>query len=69
MCLLQGQTKVLVTGPWHANRGTYSVLLDGKVTATTLVQNGVLRCFVPGEIIGKFMFAHLEIISSYFRSS
>ena len=45
----QGQTKVLVTGPWHANRGTYTVLLDGKATATTLVQNGVLRCFVPGK--------------------
>ncbi|XP_052821053.1 calmodulin-binding transcription activator 2-like isoform X2 [Mya arenaria] len=45
----EGQTKLLVTGPWHANTGRYSVLMDGKVLATTLVQPGVLRCFVPGH--------------------
>lgn len=53
-----GQTKVLVTGPWHANMGTYAVLLDGKMVATTLVQPGVLRCFVPGHLAGN---ATLEV--------
>ncbi|KAL4220816.1 transcription by RNA polymerase II [Mactra antiquata] len=48
----EGQTKVLVTGPWHSNMGNYSVLLDGKIIATTLVQPGVLRCFVPGHHSG-----------------
>ncbi|XP_052285378.1 calmodulin-binding transcription activator 1-like isoform X3 [Dreissena polymorpha] len=45
----EGQTKLLVTGPWHSNMGTYTVLMDGRVVATTLVQPGVLRCFVPGH--------------------
>jgi len=49
-CHPQGETKLLVTGPWHANQGSYSVLMDGKVMATTLVQPGVLRCLVPGEL-------------------
>ena len=39
---------MLVTGPWHSHSGTYTVLMDGRVIATTLVQPGVLRCFVPG---------------------
>ena len=45
----QGHTKMLVTGPWHSHSGTYTVLMDGRVIATTLVQPGVLRCFVPGK--------------------
>lgn len=43
----EGHTKMLVTGPWHSHSGTYTVLMDGRVIATTLVQPGVLRCFVP----------------------
>ncbi|XP_053379115.1 calmodulin-binding transcription activator 1-like isoform X2 [Mercenaria mercenaria] len=49
----EGQTKVLVTGPWHSNMGNYTVLLDGKIIATTLVQPGVLRCFVPSHQFGR----------------
>lgn len=49
----EGQTKVLVTGPWHSNMGNYSVLLGGKIIATTLVQPGVLRCFVPSHHAGR----------------
>ncbi|KAK3604481.1 hypothetical protein CHS0354_019074 [Potamilus streckersoni] len=45
----EGQTKILVTGPWYSTSSTYSVLLDGKVVGCTLVQPGVLRCFVPAH--------------------
>ena len=42
--------KVLVTGPWTAADKPYEVLFDSYPAPTTLVQNGVLRCFCPGEL-------------------
>ncbi|KAK9886085.1 hypothetical protein WA026_014870 [Henosepilachna vigintioctopunctata] len=47
----EGGVKVLVTGPWHANR-TYCVLFDTFPVPTTLVQSGVLRCYCPAHEAG-----------------
>ena len=52
----QGGCKVLVTGPWHSSssggnnsKSIYNVLIDGVATDTLMVQEGVLRCQVPGK--------------------
>ncbi len=57
---LQGGVKLLVTGPWRqavaaeaataaVTTSRYQVLFDGVPVPTVLVQDGVLRCQVPGE--------------------
>ncbi len=48
----QGGVKLLVTGPWRAGcggGGRYQMLFDGVPVPTVLVQDGVLRCQVPGK--------------------
>lgn len=45
----EGGVKVLVTGPWHSNVSSYTVLFDTFPVPTTLVQSGVLRCYCPGK--------------------
>lgn len=45
--ILQGGVKVLVTGPWYSS-SPYTVLFDTFPVSTTLVQDGVLRCYCPG---------------------
>ena len=47
-CLFQGETKVLVTGPWSSGHN-YQVLIDGLAVSATLIQEGVLRCICPGK--------------------
>jgi calmodulin-binding transcription activator len=44
----EGGVKVLVTGPWHSDTSSYTVLFDTFPVPTTLVQSGVLRCYCPG---------------------
>lgn len=38
----------MVTGPWYSST-PYTVLFDSLPVPTTLVQEGVLRCYCPGE--------------------
>ncbi|XP_039443464.1 uncharacterized protein LOC120423649 isoform X7 [Culex pipiens pallens] len=47
----EGGIKVLVTGPWSAS-SSYTVLFDSFPVPTTLVQNGVLRCYCPAHEVG-----------------
>uniref|UniRef100_A0A1Y1N492 CG-1 domain-containing protein n=1 Tax=Photinus pyralis TaxID=7054 RepID=A0A1Y1N492_PHOPY len=47
----EGGIKVLVTGPWHST-GPYTVLFDTFPVPTTLVQDGVLRCYCPAHEAG-----------------
>ncbi|XP_018318832.1 calmodulin-binding transcription activator 1 isoform X2 [Agrilus planipennis] len=47
----EGGVKVLVTGPWHSS-GPYTVLFDNFPVPTTLVQDGVLRCYCPAHEVG-----------------
>ncbi|KAF5289535.1 hypothetical protein FQR65_LT11810 [Abscondita terminalis] len=47
----EGGIKVLVTGPWHSS-GPYTVLFDTFPVPTTLVQDGVLRCYCPAHEAG-----------------
>lgn len=49
----EGGVKVLVTGPWHSS-GPYTVLFDTFPVPTTLVQDGVLRCYCPGITNNSF---------------
>lgn len=44
-----GGMKVLVAGPWYSSNAQYSIIFDGISVATSLVQNGVLRCFSPAH--------------------
>ena len=46
-CFFQGETKVLVTGPWKSG-SSYQVLVDGIPQPASLVQDGVLRFVCPG---------------------
>ena len=41
--------KVLVAGPWYSSNVQYSIVFDGISVPTSLVQNGVLRCFSPAH--------------------
>ncbi|XP_076306615.1 calmodulin-binding transcription activator 1-like [Tachypleus tridentatus] len=45
----EGGIKVLISGPWDSSNSLYTVLFDGVSVPTTLVQNGVLRCFCPAH--------------------
>ncbi|XP_035787372.1 uncharacterized protein LOC118464251 isoform X3 [Anopheles albimanus] len=47
----EGGIKVLVTGPWSTS-SSYSVLFDSFPVPTTLVQDGVLRCYCPAHEVG-----------------
>ncbi|XP_062553575.1 uncharacterized protein LOC134218497 isoform X5 [Armigeres subalbatus] len=47
----EGGIKVLVTGPW-STASSYTVLFDSFPVPTTLVQNGVLRCYCPAHEVG-----------------
>ncbi|XP_021696358.1 uncharacterized protein LOC5577064 isoform X3 [Aedes aegypti] len=47
----EGGVKVLVTGPWNT-ASSYTVLFDSFPVPTTLVQNGVLRCYCPAHEVG-----------------
>ena len=42
-----GGMKVLVAGPWFSSNLQYTIIFDGISVPTSLVQNGVLRCFSP----------------------
>lgn len=61
----EGGVKVLVTGPWHSS-GPYTVLFDTFPVPTTLVQDGVLRCYCPGRkcISKDFVFIVLLFLIS-----
>ncbi|XP_076315290.1 calmodulin-binding transcription activator 2-like isoform X3 [Tachypleus tridentatus] len=48
----EGGVKVLITGPWDSTTSVYSAIFDGVSVPTTLVQNGVLRCFCPAHETG-----------------
>jgi len=42
---------VLVAGSWSETDGTdYNVLFDSVSVPATLVQQGLLRCYVPGQL-------------------
>lgn len=43
----EGGMKVLVAGPWYSATLHYNIIFDGISVPTSLVQNGVLRCFSP----------------------
>lgn len=45
----EGGMKVLVAGPWTSQTLHYNVFFDGMSVPTSLVQNGVLRCFSPAH--------------------
>lgn len=47
----EGGVKILVTGPW-STASSYVVLFDSFPVPTTLVQNGVLRCYCPAHDVG-----------------
>ncbi|KAK3913293.1 Calmodulin-binding transcription activator 1, partial [Frankliniella fusca] len=47
----EGGVKVLVTGPWYSS-SPYTVLFDSLPVTTTLVQEGVLRCYCPAHEVG-----------------
>ncbi|XP_034241872.1 calmodulin-binding transcription activator 1 isoform X4 [Thrips palmi] len=47
----EGGVKVLVTGPWYSS-SPYTVLFDTFPVSTTLVQDGVLRCYCPAHEVG-----------------
>lgn len=46
----EGGVKVLVAGPWTESSDQYTVLFDNFPVPSTLVQNGLLRCYCPGNI-------------------
>ncbi|XP_022247268.1 LOW QUALITY PROTEIN: calmodulin-binding transcription activator 2-like [Limulus polyphemus] len=48
----EGRVKVLITGPWNSTHSSYTAMFDGISVPTTLVQNGVLRCFCPAHEAG-----------------
>lgn len=45
----EGGVKVLVAGPWTDTTDQYTVLFDNFPVPSILVQNGLLRCYCPGE--------------------
>lgn len=46
-CYPEGGAKVLITGEWRTEQGTYTCLFDGCSVPAILYQSGVLRCFCP----------------------
>ncbi|XP_076318558.1 calmodulin-binding transcription activator 2-like isoform X3 [Tachypleus tridentatus] len=48
----EGRVKVLIIGPWNSTCSSYTVMFDGISVPTTLIQNGVLRCFCPAHEAG-----------------
>lgn len=46
----EGGAKVLVAGPWTETSDQYTVLFDNFPVPSILVQNGLLRCYCPGEL-------------------
>ena len=53
-----GGVKVLVAGPWFANQNAnlnvnrntnFNIVFDGIIVSTSLIQNGVLKCFSPAH--------------------
>lgn len=46
-CYPEGGAKVLITGEWRMEQGTYTCLFDGCSVPAILYQSGVLRCFCP----------------------
>ncbi|KAK7481432.1 hypothetical protein BaRGS_00027388 [Batillaria attramentaria] len=48
----EGNTKILVAGPWCNPRAAYTCVFNGKHVSATLVQAGVLRCFTPAHGAG-----------------
>ena len=46
-CYPEGGAKVLVTGEWRTEEGSYTCLFDGCSVPAILYQVGVLRCFCP----------------------
>ncbi|XP_050528586.1 calmodulin-binding transcription activator 1 isoform X2 [Daktulosphaira vitifoliae] len=47
----EGGVKILVTGPWYSS-SSYTVMFDSVEVSTTLIQEGVLRCYCPAHDIG-----------------
>ena len=45
----EGGMKILVAGPWYSSSLNYSILFDGISVPTSLVQDGVLRCYSPAH--------------------
>lgn len=43
----EGGAKVLITGEWRMEQGSYTCLFDGCSVPAILYQSGVLRCFCP----------------------
>ena len=43
----EGGAKVLITGEWKMEQGSYTCLFDGCSVPAILYQSGVLRCFCP----------------------
>ena len=43
----EGRAKVLITGEWKMEQGSYTCLFDGCSVPAILYQSGVLRCFCP----------------------
>ena len=46
-CYPDGGAKVLITGEWKMEQGSYTCLFDGCSVPAILYQSGVLRCFCP----------------------
>ena len=46
-CYPEGGAKVLITGEWTTEGGSYTCLFDGCSVAADLYQSGVLRCYCP----------------------
>lgn len=46
-CYPEGGAKVLITGEWKMEQGSYTCLFDGCSVPAILYQSGVLRCFCP----------------------
>ena len=46
-CYPEGGAKVLITGEWKLEQGSYTCLFDGCSVPAILYQSGVLRCFCP----------------------
>ncbi|XP_025083042.1 calmodulin-binding transcription activator 1-like isoform X3 [Pomacea canaliculata] len=49
----EGNTKILVAGPWCVSSATYTCIFGSKHVAATLIQPGVLRCFAPAHEAGQ----------------
>lgn len=47
----EGGAKVLIAGPWTESSDQYTVLFDNFPVPSILVQNGLLRCYCPGNCL------------------